>query len=284
MGKEKQICAEVPGFSSPFSLTNQPSVYYSHESLTLRITPWTSPISNPQSLAGWNSNRGKDHGGEAYRRQYSSGGVVGDVEEITAVTSVCGSASEVAGAAWPRAQAAKVVGDTCSGQTTAVGFNQSARGAPLCDVEAMRARNREMVQWFTRSTCSGGVTNSGERECTVPAGLVLGSSLGRLHGPSRKLSEGSDRAKVGGSGLVMVVALGRLWRVAGMSPKLRAGSGRLGARCGGGTGKVVVHEGGLYSHSRARHGRGHGGGRGRAGARVRACSGRVPECLPTSNT
>jgi hypothetical protein len=38
MGKEKQICAEVPGFSSPFSLTNQPSVYYSHESLTLRIT------------------------------------------------------------------------------------------------------------------------------------------------------------------------------------------------------------------------------------------------------
>jgi hypothetical protein len=39
MGKEKQICAEVPGFSSPFSLINQPSVYYSHESLTLRITP-----------------------------------------------------------------------------------------------------------------------------------------------------------------------------------------------------------------------------------------------------
>jgi hypothetical protein len=86
-----------------------------------------------------------------------------------------------------------------------------------------------MVQWFTRSTCSGGVTNSGERERTVPAGLVLGSSLGRLHGPSRKLSEGSDRAEVGGIGLVTVVALGRLWRVAGRSPELRAGSGRLGA-------------------------------------------------------
>jgi hypothetical protein len=27
-----------------------------------------------------------------------------------------------------------------------------------------------------------------------------------------------------------------------------------------------------------------GGGRGRTRARVRACSGRVPECLPTSNT
>jgi hypothetical protein len=39
MGKEKHICAEVPGFSSPFSLTNQPSVYYLHESLTLHKTP-----------------------------------------------------------------------------------------------------------------------------------------------------------------------------------------------------------------------------------------------------
>ena len=136
--------------------------------------------------------------------------MVGDVEEITAVTSVCGSASEVAGAAWPRAQAAKVVGDTCSGQTTAVGFNQSARGAPLCDVEAMRARNREMVQWFTRSTCSGGVTNSGERDRTVPVGLVLGSSMGKLHDLSRKLSKGSDRAEVGGSGFATVGALGRL--------------------------------------------------------------------------
>jgi hypothetical protein len=67
--KKKQICAEVPGFSSPFSLTNQPSVYYSHESLTLRITPWTYPISNSRSFVGWNSNRGKDHDGEAYRRQ-----------------------------------------------------------------------------------------------------------------------------------------------------------------------------------------------------------------------
>jgi hypothetical protein len=89
---------------------------------------------------------------------------------------------------WPRAQAAEVVGGTCFGQTTAVGFNQGARGAPLGDVEAMRARNQEMVQWVTRSTCSGGVTNSGERDRTVPVGLVLSSSLGKLHDLSRKLS------------------------------------------------------------------------------------------------
>jgi hypothetical protein len=111
---------------------------------------------------------------------------------------------------WPRAQATEVVSGTCSGQTTAVGFNQSARGAPLGDVEAMRARNREMVQWITRSTCSGGVTNSDERDLTAPVGLVLNSSLGKLHGLPRKLFEGSDRAEVGGIGLVTVVALGWL--------------------------------------------------------------------------
>jgi hypothetical protein len=60
------------------------------------------------------------------------------------------------------------------------------------------------------------------------------------------------------------------------------GKARRGAE--GVTGKMAVHEGGLYSHSRARHECGHGGSRGRAGACVRACSGRVPECLSTSNT
>jgi hypothetical protein len=49
-----------------------------------------------------------------------------------------------------------------------------------------------MVQWVTRSTCSGEVTNSGERARTVPVVLVLSSNLGKLHGLSRKLSEGSD--------------------------------------------------------------------------------------------
>jgi hypothetical protein len=85
-----------------------------------------------------------------------------------------------------------------------------------------------MVQRVTRSTCSGGFTNSGEHDCTIPVGLVLGSSSGKLHGLLGKLSEGSDRAEVGGIGLVTVVALGRLWRVAGRSPELRASSGELG--------------------------------------------------------
>ena len=67
-----------------------------------------------------------------------------------------------------------------------------------------------MVQRVTRSTCSGGFTNSGERDCTIPVGLVLGSSSGKLHGLLGKLSEGSDRAEVGGNGLATVGALGRL--------------------------------------------------------------------------
>jgi hypothetical protein len=86
-----------------------------------------------------------------------------------------------------------------------------------------------MVQWVTRSTRSGGVTNSGERERIVPVGLVLGSSSRKLHGLSMKLSEGSDRAEVGGNGLATTGALGRLWRVEWRSPELRACSGKLGA-------------------------------------------------------
>jgi hypothetical protein len=136
--------------------------------------------------------------------------VVSDVGEVTAVTSMCRSASGWLGLLWSRAQAGEVVGGSCSGQTQVVGFNQSARRAPRGDVETMRARNREMVQWITRSTCSGGFTNSGERDCTIPVGLVLGSSSGKLHGLLGKLSEGSDRAEVGGIGLVTVVALRRL--------------------------------------------------------------------------
>jgi hypothetical protein len=85
------------------------------------------------------------------------------------------------------------------------------------------------VQRVTRSTCSGGFTNSGERDYTIPVGLVLGSSSGKLHGLLGKLSEGSDRAEVGGNGLATAGALGRLWRVAGRSPELRASSGGLGA-------------------------------------------------------
>jgi hypothetical protein len=141
-----------------------------------------------------------------------------------------------------------------------------------------------MVQWVTRSMCSSGFTNSGERDCTIPVGLVLGSSSCKLHGLLGKLSEGSDRAEVGSKGFghdgCPRAALAGRGEVAGAAGEL--GKVRRGAE--GATGKATVHEDGLYSHSRARHGCGHGGGRGRTwGARAGVLC-RVLECLPTSNT
>jgi hypothetical protein len=133
-----------------------------------------------------------------------------------------------------------------------------------------------MVQGVTRSTCSGGFTNSGERERTILVGLVLGSSSGKLHGLLGKLSEGSDRAKVGGKGFghggcPRAVLAGR-GEVAGTVGEL----GKVGRGAEEATGKMGMHEGELYSHSRARHGRGHRGGRGR----VRACFVAFPSVCP----
>ena len=84
----------------------------------------------------------------------------------------------------------------------------------------MRATNLEMVQRLTRSTCSGGVPNSGEHDCAIPVARVLGSSSCKLHGFPGELSEGLDRAEEGGKGLATVVVLGRLWQVAGRSTEL----------------------------------------------------------------
>jgi hypothetical protein len=64
----------------------------------------------------------------------------------------------------------------------------------------MRATNWEMVQRLTRSTCAGGSLNSGEHDCAVPVTRVLGSSLSKLHGLTRKLSEGLDRTEEDGKG------------------------------------------------------------------------------------
>jgi hypothetical protein len=131
-----------------------------------------------------------------------------------------------------------------------------------------------MVLRVTRSTRSSGVTNSGERERTVPMGLVLGSSSGKLHGLSRKLSEALDRAEVGGKGFGHAgrprAAVAGRGEVAGAAGEL----GRVRRGAEGITGKMVMHESGLYSHSWARHGRGHGGGRPHAGARAAAASAR----------
>jgi hypothetical protein len=106
-----------------------------------------------------------------------------------------------------------------------------------------------MVQRVTRSTCSGRVTNSGEHDCTIPVGLVLGSSSGKLHGLVGKLSEGSDRAEVGGKvfghgGCPRAALVGR-GEVAGAAGWL--GKARRSAEEA--TGNMAMHEGGLYSHS-----------------------------------
>jgi hypothetical protein len=57
------------------------------------------------------------------------------------------------------------------------------------------------VQRFTRSTCPGGVPNSGEHDCAIPVAWVLGSSSSKLHGLLGDLSEGLDRAEEGGKGV-----------------------------------------------------------------------------------
>jgi hypothetical protein len=131
-----------------------------------------------------------------------------------------------------------------------------------------------MVQRVTRSTCSGGFTNYDELDYTIPVGLVLGSSSGKLHSLLGKLSEGSDRAEVGGKGFghggcprVALAGRGEVAGAAGELGKVRRGTEEA-------TGKMAVHEGGLYSHSRARYERGHGGGRPCARARAATASAR----------
>jgi hypothetical protein len=98
-----------------------------------------------------------------------------------------------------------------------------------------------MVQKVTQSTCSGGVTNSGERNYTVPVGLVLGSSSGKLHGLLGKLSEALDRAEVGekgvGHGGCPRAALAGRGEVAGAAGEL----GRVRRATEEATGKMAVH-------------------------------------------
>jgi hypothetical protein len=130
------------------------------------------------------------------------------------------------------------------------------------------------VQRVTRSTCSGGFTNSGEHDCTIPVGLVLSSSSGKLHGLLGKLFEGSDRAEVGGKGfghggcpLAALASRGEVTGAAGELGRVRRGARRQRGRwpCTR-VGFIAV----ALVWAR--------GGRGRVEVRVRACSGRAPEC------
>jgi hypothetical protein len=136
----------------------------------------------------------------------------------------------------------------------------------------MCAVNRKMAQRLTRSTCVGGVPNSGEHDCAFPVAGVLGSSSGKLHGLLGMLPRGLDRAEEGGKwfghGGCPRAALAGRGEVAGAMGELRGVlRGTEDA-----TGKIAGHWGGLYS-------RGAGlvtGGRGRAGVRARACFERAP--------
>jgi hypothetical protein len=66
---------------------------------------------------------------------------------------------------------------------------------------------------------------------------------------------------------VALVGRGEVVGATGELKKVRRGAERA-------IGKVAVHEGGLYSHSWARHRHGHGGGRPHVGARAAAASAR----------
>jgi hypothetical protein len=104
------------------------------------------------------------------------------------------------------------------------------------------------VQRITRSTCSGGVPNSGEHDCAIPVGLVLGSSSSKLHGLLMKLSKGLDQAEEGRKGVghggcpqVALAKRGEVTEVAGVLWRVRRGAEEA-------TGKMAGHWGGLYSH------------------------------------
>jgi hypothetical protein len=60
--------------------------------------------------------------------------------------------------------------------------------------------NWKMAQGFTRSTRAGGGMKSGEHGFAIPVTRVLGSSLSKLDGLTRKLSEGLDRTEEDGKG------------------------------------------------------------------------------------
>jgi hypothetical protein len=80
-----------------FFFANQSLSYYSHESLTLQKTPRVLQILTRGPSSTSNSNRGGRKGGGAYRRRDCSGEVVEDVGEVSGITMVCGTPSEMAG-------------------------------------------------------------------------------------------------------------------------------------------------------------------------------------------
>jgi hypothetical protein len=103
------------------------------------------------------------------------------------------------------------------------------------------------VQRLTRSTCSGGVPNSGEHDCVVPVAGVHGSSSSKLHGLLGELSKGLNRAEEGGKGFGHG---GCPWEALAGRGEVAGDMGELGGVWHGteeATGKMAGHWGGLYS-------------------------------------
>jgi hypothetical protein len=71
--------------------------YYSNESLTLQKTPRVLLILTRGPSPNLNSNRGGRKGGGAYLWRDCSGEVVEDVGEVSGITAMCGSPSEMVG-------------------------------------------------------------------------------------------------------------------------------------------------------------------------------------------
>ena len=83
----------------------------------------------------------------------------------------------------------------------------------------------------TRSTCAGGVLNSGEHDFAIPVVRVLGLSLGKLYGLPGRLPRGLDRAeedgkRVGHGGCPRAALAGRgeVTEAAGWLGKARRGA------------------------------------------------------------
>jgi hypothetical protein len=130
----------------------------------------------------------------------------------------------------------------------------------------MRAVNQKMAQRLTRSTCAGGVPNSGEHDCAFPVAGVLGSSLGKLHGLPGKLPRGLDRVEEGGEwfghGGCPRAALAGRGEVAGAMGELwgvgRGQGMQRGRRLGTGVGFITVARAWSWAAADARgftHGR-----------------------------
>jgi hypothetical protein len=112
----------------------------------------------------------------------------------------------------------------------------------------MRAVNWKMVQRLARSTCAGGVPNSGEHDCAFPVAGVLGSSSGKLHGLPGDLSRGLDRAEEGGKwfghgGCPRAALAGRVEVAGAMGELWGVWRGTEDA-----TGKIAGHWGAMVEH------------------------------------